>query len=284
MADLNFQFNLGISPAFQNRVMAAVLNACQAVTAEVVNDAQVLTATGATAGTFTLATVPGVGNASQTFNGTTTSASAAVTGLASTHNLFVGQAVSGAGVPAGTTVAGITSASAVTLSANATASATVPLTFSGSPNVVIPFSATAGDVAALLAAQPAIGPTGVTASGGPLNTTPVTVTFCGPLGGQPLKLMTVAANSLTGATPTVTRGTVGVAVASHAQRQAFVNAFLRNPNTYLTPFAVLVAGNFTVQADFTAAGALASGKDEATAANDLQFVVNGAVNTFALSS
>lgn len=61
-------------------------------------------------------------------NGTTTAASNAVTGLATTTDLYIGMPVEGAGIPAGTTISGITSASAVTLSANATASATVPIT------------------------------------------------------------------------------------------------------------------------------------------------------------
>jgi len=284
MADLNFQYTLGNNGNFQNRIFAAVLTAAQAVTAEVVNDAQVLTATSGTAGTFTLATVPGNGSATFAQSGTTTSASASVTGLPSTNRLFVGQAVSGAGIPAGTTVATITSNTAITLSANATASATVSLTFSGSANIVVPFNATAGDVAALFGAQAGIGPTGVTATGGPLNTTPVTVTFCGSVGNQPQKLMTIAANNLTGTTPTVTRGTVGAYVASHSQRQAFANAFIKNPGQYLASFAILVAGNATVAADFNSNGTLAGATTESTAANDIQFVVNGAINTFALSS
>lgn len=283
MADLNFQYTLGICSPFKNRVHAAILNAIQALTAEVVNDAQVLTATGGTAGTFTLAGVPASGSATFTQNGTTTSGAATVTGLASTHNLFIGQAVSGAGVPVGATVASITSGSAVTLSANATASATVLLTFSGSPNVVVPFNATAGDVEALLGAQTGIGPTGVVTTGGPLNTGAVTVTFCGSVGNQPQKLMTVAANNLTGVTPTVTRGTAGVYFASHQQRQFWGNQYLRSPVTWLEQFSILVAGNATVAADFNVNGSL-NGVTEATAANDIQFVVNGAVNTFALSA
>lgn len=63
-----------------------------------------------------------------TRNGTTTSGSAAVTGLSSTTDLYIGMPVEGTGIPAGTTIATITSASAITLSANATASGTVPIT------------------------------------------------------------------------------------------------------------------------------------------------------------
>ena len=63
-----------------------------------------------------------------TRNGTTTNASAAVTGLSSTADLYIGMPVEGAGIPAGTTIASITSGTAITLSANATASGAVPIT------------------------------------------------------------------------------------------------------------------------------------------------------------
>lgn len=60
--------------------------------------------------------------------GVTTSASASVTGLSSTADLWVGMPVEGNGIPAGTTIASIDSASSITLSAAATASASVPIT------------------------------------------------------------------------------------------------------------------------------------------------------------
>jgi len=63
-----------------------------------------------------------------TRNGTTTNGSAAVTGMSATADLYVGMPLEGAGIPAGATVAGITSATAITMSANATAAATVPIT------------------------------------------------------------------------------------------------------------------------------------------------------------
>lgn len=66
-----------------------------------------------------------------TVTGTTTNASATVTGLGSTRGLYVGQAISGAGVPGGATIASITSSTAITISAAATASATVPLAVTG---------------------------------------------------------------------------------------------------------------------------------------------------------
>lgn len=64
-------------------------------------------------------------------NGTTTSGNNAITGIPSTKGLFFGQAVSGTGIPGGATISGITSASAITISSNATASGTVAITFTG---------------------------------------------------------------------------------------------------------------------------------------------------------
>ncbi len=55
-------------------------------------------------------------------SGTLTSGAGTVTGLPTTLDMWVGMPVEGVGVPAGTTVASITSASAITLSANATTS------------------------------------------------------------------------------------------------------------------------------------------------------------------
>jgi hypothetical protein len=61
--------------------------------------------------------------------GATTNGSTAVTGLASTASMVVGMAVSGTGIPPGATVASITSGTAITLSAPATATgASVSLT------------------------------------------------------------------------------------------------------------------------------------------------------------
>jgi len=62
-------------------------------------------------------------------NGTTTNGSAVITGLADTSQLIVGMEVSGTGIPGGATISSINSVTQVTLSANATASGTVPLTF-----------------------------------------------------------------------------------------------------------------------------------------------------------
>ncbi|MXR38013.1 phage tail protein [Craterilacuibacter sinensis] len=63
-----------------------------------------------------------------TRSGTLTSGSVNVTGLSTTLDMWVGMPVEGAGIPAGATVASITSVSAITLSANATASGAQTLT------------------------------------------------------------------------------------------------------------------------------------------------------------
>jgi Phage Tail Collar Domain len=62
-------------------------------------------------------------------NGTLTNASATVTGLSDTSQLYIGCPVEGVGVPPNTTVASILSGTSVTLSAAATAGGTTPLRF-----------------------------------------------------------------------------------------------------------------------------------------------------------
>lgn len=64
--------------------------------------------------------------ASQT--GSTTTGTAVVTGVPSTAGLVVGQTVAGTGIPSGTTIKSIDSSSQITLSANATATSTSPVT------------------------------------------------------------------------------------------------------------------------------------------------------------
>lgn len=62
--------------------------------------------------------------------GNTTSGQVAVTGLSSTSSLLVGMSVTGTGIPAGATIAAITSGTAITLSVAATAAGTgVSLSF-----------------------------------------------------------------------------------------------------------------------------------------------------------
>ena len=61
--------------------------------------------------------------------GNTTSGSATITGLLSTSQLTLGETVAGAGIPGGSTIASIPSASSITISNNATATASTTLTF-----------------------------------------------------------------------------------------------------------------------------------------------------------
>lgn len=66
-----------------------------------------------------------------TIVGNVTSGSQAVTGLASTKGLAFGQPLTGNAIPAGATVQSITSATAITISAPATATGATSITFSG---------------------------------------------------------------------------------------------------------------------------------------------------------
>lgn len=66
------------------------------------------------------------------FTGNQTNLSATITGLSSTATLYVGQSVTGANIPANTTIASITNSTTIVLSAAATATLTAnPLTFTG---------------------------------------------------------------------------------------------------------------------------------------------------------
>lgn len=68
-------------------------------------------------------------------NGTVTNASAVVTGLSSTTRIKAGAKVYGTNIPAGTTVLSVDSGTQVTLSANATGTGTVALTFTNGTGV-----------------------------------------------------------------------------------------------------------------------------------------------------
>jgi hypothetical protein len=69
------------------------------------------------------------GTGSPTFTGDTTNTTAVVTNVSSTSGLYVGQAISGTGIPASTRIQSIDSATQITMTANATATnATVTIT------------------------------------------------------------------------------------------------------------------------------------------------------------
>jgi len=245
--------------AFQNRCMAQLVTSSVAIYNEAANEVQSLSVSGTpTGGSFSLASLPG--SAVLSMNGTTTSGAATLTGLTSTQGLFVGMSVVGQGIPAGATIATITSLTAITLSANATASATVSCTFSGTPVATIPFNASAADVQAILQALPSIGNDDVVCGGGPLPGSAVSITFCGAFGNNPQRLITLGTNSLTGGsspTASVSRtiaGTVGQAL--HATRVRKASAILQNPSGYTAQFVWGIAADSTVQSDFTGGGSV----------------------------
>lgn len=288
MSNALFQSQLANAPGFLARVAALLANSLVAVANEVADEIQSLSVTGSpTGGNFVLAGLPGSTVIIE--NGTTVNNSASVTGLNSTVGLWVGMTVTGSGIPANTTIASITSTTAITLSANATAGATVPLTFSGTPQVTINWNATYEDVQQLLGNLAAIGAGSVVCAGGPLPGTAISITWTGSLGHEPIRLPTFGTNGLTGGTspaPAISRTTAGVAFPYHAQRQALARSGLLSPQNYVPQFAVAVAGNATVQADWTLSQGdcqLAGGVTETTADNDMTFAINSFINAFALS-
>lgn len=81
---------------------------------------------------------------------------------------------------------------------------TFKLSFKGRRTATIAYNASAATIVAALEALYVIGAGGVTATGGPLNTTPVVITFAGALAKKAVPLLVLAVNSLTGGTsPTV---------------------------------------------------------------------------------
>ena len=166
-----------------------------------INEQQTVTLSGATGGSFTLSfksqttTMTGTGNV--------TSGSNEITGFASSASFFAGLAISGPGIPAGTTVTAINSG-ILTLSASATASASgATLTTS------IPYNASATVVQKALRALSTVGESGsgnaiVTGSAGG----PWTVELNGALAGVDQPQMTADGTGLTGASPSVAIATI----------------------------------------------------------------------------
>ena len=65
----------------------------------------------------------------QVQNGTTTVSTVTISGLTDTSKMYVGQALEGSAIQAGTTVASIVNGTTITMSNNALSSATIPITF-----------------------------------------------------------------------------------------------------------------------------------------------------------
>lgn len=89
---------------------------------------------------------------------------------------------------------------------------TFTLTYSGQTTAAIDFDATAAEIQAALEALSNIAVGDVICAGGPVNTTPVTITFGGTLAGRNVAQITTTATSLTGGagTATCTTSTAGV--------------------------------------------------------------------------
>ena len=80
---------------------------------------------------------------------------------------------------------------------------TFRLGFGGFVTTALAYNASAATIVAALEALPNIGSGGVTATGGPINTTAVVLTFAGNLGRKAVALITLYTNSLTGSSPTI---------------------------------------------------------------------------------
>ena len=162
---------------------------------------------------------------------------------------------------------------------------TFTLSFGGNTTAAIPFNAAAGQVEVALKALASIGAGNMVCGGGPLPGTPVTCTFNGTLYGTPQNAITIGANSLTGGstpTPSVAHTTVGLGFVQHSARQALANKVLIG--TFDTSrFYEAVADNATIQTDYPAPNYTLN-VAASQADNDIQFVVNGLWNAFALSS
>lgn len=262
---------------FQDRCKAQLAATSVAIYNEAANEVQSLSVTGSpTGGSFSLASLPG--SAVLSMAGTTTSAAATLTGLTSTQGMFVGMSVVGSGIAAGATIASITSLTAITLSANSSASATVACVFSGTPVAAIPFNAAAADVQAILQALPSIGNDDVVCAGGPLPGTPIAITFCGLFGMNPQRLITIGTNSLTGGStpaPVVSRTTAGtVGQPLHAARAKKATAILQNLSGFVQQFIWGIASDSTVQSDFTGGGSAQSAVTDAHIAAAIASIFN----------
>lgn len=248
---------------FRKRLKVALARTAINVRAETSNEVQRITVTGSpTNGSFTLASLPGSIVTVQA--GTLTNAATSITGMATTVGLFVGMSVTGTNVPAGATLASITSGTAGTLSANASGSGAQTLTFSGTPVASIPWNASAADVQAILSALPTIGVGQVICSGGPLPGTAVDVTFIGNFSSSPQRLITLGTNALTGGsgpTATFSRITPGTNLALKANRSAFASNVLASLDTYVQLMGIGVADDSNVAAFYPGPSFQFSGND-----------------------
>lgn len=124
------------------------------------------------------------------------------------EGLGLGTPLTNAGAPA----AGTNEVQTITTTGVPTGG-TFRLAFGGFSTAAIAHTGTAAAIDTALEALASVGAGNVTCAGGPLPTG-VTVTFSGTLAGQPVALLVVSDNSLTGGTtpaPAIARTTPGVA-------------------------------------------------------------------------
>jgi NHL repeat len=127
-----------------------------------------------------------------------------------------GQTITGAGIPAGTTITAVKPNGTMTLSQNATADGAETLSASvDSTTAPLPFDASAAQVQAALEALPGIGTGNVSVAGGPGSAggaSPYVVTFTGGLAGVDVAQLSADGSALTGA------GASAGVVTTHAVR------------------------------------------------------------------
>lgn len=80
---------------------------------------------------------------------------------------------------------------------------TFKLSFRGRLTAALDFDSTAAEIVAALEALRTVGTGNVTATGGPIHTTAVVVTFAAHLGKRSVPMIALALNSLTGSTPSI---------------------------------------------------------------------------------
>lgn len=159
---------------------------------------------------------------------------------------------------------------------------TFTLTYAGQVTPAQPFNVSAAALQLALQGLSTIGAGNCIVTGGP-GPASFVVTFTGTLAASPQALFTFSAASLTGTSPgmTVTRTTAGVGFLNHTARQALASKVLANPSGYAALFVLGVASNSTVQTDYPPPNyTLANGVSQATADNDVQFVVNSIWNSY----
>jgi len=103
------------------------------------------------------------------------------------------------------------------LASSGASAGTFTLAFEGSTTTPLAFNATAAAVQAALQALPTVGVGGITAAGGPANTTAITLTFAGTLATRDQPLLVLDKTGLTGGGAAVVTETTRGAIAGVSQ-------------------------------------------------------------------